>query len=194
MISNAPSIKKLLYQQFNARICLVDIYIIYKQIQAKTYSNEEADLLLTCIDNTDETRAFLEKKGYGKLVFDIVKHVEMSDDLENSLLSHYDQELVNIFKKALVHPFDLNNSINFQNEGLKLTTTDFVADIIRYPLSQFHSEIMKACNLFMKLKKNCDEKSIYMESYSPSLLSQYAQFWVAERLNMLDFPSKICVV
>ena len=44
--SNEPSIRALLYEQFNARICLVDIYYIYKLFEARQYHNQEATLFL----------------------------------------------------------------------------------------------------------------------------------------------------
>ena len=165
--SDVPTIREMLYQQFNARICLVDIYYIYKLAEKKAYANTVDDLLLPCVENRDEVRAFLERNGYGELIFDIVNHARVSD-----------------------------KSVVFLSEGLRLTTSSAMADIIRYPLSQFHAEITKACDLFMKGKKLNDEKDMkfYMESYSPSFYSQYAQYWVAERLDMLNYPSKICVV
>ena len=186
----------MLYQQFNARICLVDIYYIYKLAEKKAYANTVDDLLLPCVENRDEVRAFLERNGYGELIFDIVNHARVSDDLEDSLLAHFNQETVDVFKEIFVHPFDKEKSVVFLSEGLRLTTSSAMADIIRYPLSQFHTEITKACDLFMKGKKLNDEKDMkfYMESYSPSFYSQYAQYWVAERLDMLNYPSKICVV
>lgn len=193
--SDVQAVREMLYQQFNARICLVDIYYIYQKIVNRAFSNDEDDLLLPCTDNTDETRAFLEKNGYGELIFDIITHAMVSEDLENSLLTHYNQEIVDIFKKLFVHPFEFSKSVSFQAEGLKLTTSTAMADVVRYPLSQFHTEIMKAYKLFMKGKLLNNEKgmNLYMESYSPSFFSQYAQYWVAERLNILNFPSRICV-
>lgn len=194
--SDVPTIREMLYQQFNARICLVDIYYIYKLAEKKAYANTVDDLLLPCVENRDEVRAFLERNGYGELIFDIVNHARVSDDLEDSLLAHFNQETVDVFKEIFVHPFDKEKSVVSLSEGLRLTTSSAMADIIRYPLSQFHAEITKACDLFMKGKKLNDEKDMkfYMESYSPSFYSQYAQYWVAERLDMLNYPSKICVV
>lgn len=193
--SDAPEIREMLYQQFNARICLVDIYNIYKLVERKAYFNTVDDLLLPCNENRDEVRAFLERNDYGKLIFDIVSHAGVSDDLEDSLLAYFNRDIVDMFKKVFVHPYDRDKSVSFQSEGLRLTTSSFMADVMRFPLSQFHTEITKACNLFMKGKKLNDEKGInlYMESYSPSFYSQYAQYWVAERLDMLNYPYRICV-
>ena len=55
--SNEPSIRALLYEQFNARLCLVDIYYIYKQLEAHLYHNQEATLLLPVAENTNEIAA-----------------------------------------------------------------------------------------------------------------------------------------
>lgn len=196
MCSDAPEVREMLYQQFNARICLVDIYYIFKLAEKRAYSNSVDDLLLPCVENRDEVRAFLERNGYEELIFDIVNHGRVSDELEDSLLAYFNQETVDLFKKRFVHPFDRDKSVAFQSEGLRLTTSSVIADVIRYPLSQFHTEITKACDLFMKGKKLNEEKGMnfYMESYSPSFYSQYAQYWVAEKLDMLNYPSRICVV
>lgn len=193
--SNEPSIRALLYEQFNARLCLVDIYYIYKQLEAHLYHNQEATLLLPVAENTDEIRAFLEKYEYDRLIFDMMSHASICHDLEDSLLAYFNGDMVDVFKKACVHPYQKEKSVNFAKTGLQVFTTDFVADIIRYPLSQFHTEIVKACKMFMKAKEYNDKEgtNFYLEPYSPSFFSQYAQYWVAEKLDLLHFPSRICV-
>lgn len=156
--SNEPSIRALLYEQFNARICLVDIYIIYKQLEAHKYHNQKATLLLSVTENTDEIRAFLEKYEYDGLIFDMISHASISQDLEDSLLAYFNGNMVDVFKKACCHPYKKEKSVEFVSTGLQAFTTDFIADIIRYPLSQFHTEIVKACKMFMKAKEYNDKE------------------------------------
>lgn len=193
--SNDPSIKALLYEQFNTRICLIDFYYIYKKLEVRQYSNQEAILLLPVSENTDVIRAFLEKYEYDELIFDMVRHASISQDLEDSLLAYFNGNMVDVFKKACCHPFKKEKSIKFNTRGLQVFTTDFIADIIRYPLSQFHTEIVKACKMFMTAKEYNDKEgtNFYLEPYSPSFFSQYAQYWVAEKLDLLHFPSRIGV-
>lgn len=63
MLSDNPNVRKRLYEQFNARICLVDIYNVYKQLDARCYDNCDMDLLLLIEENESEIEAmdFLKK-------------------------------------------------------------------------------------------------------------------------------------
>lgn len=107
----------------------------------------------------------------------------------------YDKRLIDLLKKALIHPFDKKDTIIPHKKGLLISTTDFIADVIRYPLSQFHSEVIKAVNYFLPFVRLSEEKgsSVFLNAYSPSIFTQYSQFWVAECLDILNVPSNICV-
>lgn len=198
MLSDNFEIRKRLYEQFNARICLVDIYKIYKQLKARCYDNCGMELLLPIEDNGCgiEAMDFLKKNHYDALIFDLINNVRMSEDLANSLMAKFDQMYIDVFKKALIHPFDIEHSVRFGERGLVIHTKNFIADTIIYPLSQFHTEVGKSLDCFIPARKMSERfgSKNYLDAYSPSMFTQYAQFWVAERLGLLDFPSKIWVV
>ena len=105
MLSDNPEIRKKLYEQFNARICLVDIYNVYKQLEARCYDNCDMELLLPIEENDSELEAmdFLKKNHYDQLVFDLINNVRISEDLENSLTAMFSQKYIDLFKKALIH-------------------------------------------------------------------------------------------
>lgn len=195
MLSDNSEIRKRLYEQFNARICLVDIYKIYKQLEARCYDNCDMELLLPIEDNGCGIEAldFLKKNNYEALIFDLINNVRMSEDLANSLMAKFDQMYIDVFKKALIHPFDKEHSVRFDERGLVIHTKNFIADTIIYPLSQFHTEVVKALDCFIPAHKMSERfgSNIHLDAYSPSMFTQYAQFWVAERLDLLFFPSKI---
>ena len=198
MLSDNVEIRKRLYEQFNARICLVDIYKIDKQLEARCYDNCDMELLLPIEDNGCGIEAldFLKKNNYDALIFDLINNVRMSEDLENSLMAKFDQMYIGVFKKALIHPFDKEHSVRFDERGLVIHTKNFIADTIIYPLSQFHTEVGKALDRFIPECKMSERfgSNIYLDAYSPSMFTQYAQFWVAERLDLLFLPSKIGVL
>lgn len=194
-LSDSPIVREKLYEQFNARICLLDIYRIYKQIEIGGYKNKKVHLLLLVDTDTDETIDFLNKNFYGDLIFDLVTHVRISEDLEDSLSVKFDKCFIDLFKKALVHPFEKKDIIVPHQKGIMIVTTNFIADVIKYPLSQFHIEVIKAVNCFLPFVRLNKEKesSVFLNAYSPSFFTQYPQFWVAESLDMLKSPSNISV-
>lgn len=198
MLSDNPYVRKRLYEQFNARICLVDIYNVYKQLEARCYDNCDMEILLPIEDNGCGIEAldFLKKNHYDQLIFDLINNVRISDDLANSLTAMFSQKNIDLFKKALIHPFDNEHSVRFDERGLVIHSKNFIVDTIIYPLSQFHTEVVKAMDCFIPARKMSDRfgSNIYLNAYSPSMFTQYAQFWVAERLDLLHFPSKIGVI
>lgn len=198
MLSDNPYVRKRLYEQFNARICLVDIYNVYKQLEARCYDNCDMEILLPIEDNDCGIEAlnFLKKNHYDQLIFHLINNVRISDDLANSLTAMFSQKYIDLFKKALIHPFDNEHSVRFDERGLVIHSKNFIVDTIIYPLSQFHTEVVKAMDCFIPARKMSDRfgSNIYLNAYSPSMFTQYAQFWVAERLDLLHFPSKIGVI
>ena len=108
----------------------------------------------------------------------------------------FSQKYIDLFKKALIHPFDNEHSVRFDERGLVIHSKNFIVDTIIYPLSQFHTEVVKAMDCFIPARKMSDHfgSNIYLDAYSPSMFTQYAQFWVAERLDLLHFSSKIGVI
>lgn len=198
MLSDNPYVRKRLYEQFNARICLVDIYNVYKQLEARCYDNCDMEILLPIEDNGCGIEAldFLKKNHYNQLIFDLINNVRISDDLANSLTAMFSQKYIDLFKKALIHPFDNEHSVRFDERGLVIHSKNFIVDTIIYPLSQFHTEVVKAMDCFIPARKMSDRfgSNIYLNAYSPSMFTQYAQFWVAEGLDLLHFPSKIGVI
>lgn len=198
MLSDNPYVRKRLYEQFNARICLVDIYNVYKQLEARCYDNCDMEILLPIEDNGCGIEAldFLKKNHYDQLIFVLINNVRISDDLANSLTAMFSQKYIDLFKKALIHPFDNEHSVRFDERGLVIHSKNFIVDTIIYPLSQFHTEVVKAMDCFIPARKMSDRfgSNIYLNAYSPSMFTQYAQFWVAERLDLLHFPSKIGVI
>ena len=198
MLSDNPNVRKRLYEQLKARICLVDIYNVYKQLEARCYDNCDMEILLPIEDNGCGIEAlnFLKKNHYDQLIFDLINNVRISDDLANSLTAMFSQKYIDLFKKALIHPFDNEHSVRFDERGLVIHSKNFIVDTIIYPLSQFHTEVVKAMDCFIPARKMSDRfgSNIYLNAYSPSMFTQYAQFWVAERLDLLHFPSKIGVI
>lgn len=156
------------------------------------------EILLPIEDNGCGIEAldFLKKKHYDQLIFDLINNVRISEDLANSLTAMFSQKYIDLFKKALIHPFDNEHSVRFDERGLVIHSKNFIVDTIIYPLSQFHTEVVKAMDCFIPARKMSDRfvSNIYLNAYSPSMFTQYAQFWVAERLDLLHFPSKIGVI
>lgn len=167
-------------------------------MEARCYDNCDMELLLPIEDNGCGIEAldFLKNNHYDQLVFDLINNVRISEDLANSLTAMFSQKYIDLFKKALIHPFDNEHSVRFDERGLVIHSKNFIVDTIIYPLSQFHTEVVKAMDCFIPARKMSDRfgSNIYLNAYSPSMFTQYVQFWVAERLDLLHFPSKIGVI
>ena len=195
-ISDNPIVREKLYEQFNARICFPDLYQIFKQMTRLCYKNNKVELLFPVEINTEETIAFLENHFYGDLIFDLISHVRINEDLGDSLSVKFDKNIIDFFNRLLSHPFEKKDSVGYCKEGLIITTSDFIADVVIHPMSQFHSEVIKVANNFLPIVRMNKEMGakFFLEAYSPSMFTQYAQYWVAERLGLIKETSKIMVV
>lgn len=160
------------------------------------YKNNKVELLFPVEINTEETIAFLENHFYGDLIFDLISHVRINEDLGDSLSVKFDKNIIDFFNRLLLHPFEKKDSVGYCKEGLIITTSDFIADVVIHPMSQFHSEVIKAANNFLPIVRMNKEMGtkFFLEAYSPSMFTQYAQYWVAERLGLIKETSKIMVV
>lgn len=82
----------------------------------------------------------------------------------------------------------------WKDEGLVFMAPEFFVDIMVRPLSQFHIQLTEAYKTFSEALRHIPVENLYLEATSPSYLSQYAQYWVAEKLGMIHFNSNIVVV
>ena len=70
-----------------------------------------------------------------------------------------------------------------------------LCDITLPIIGQFHSEIILSFDYFIKYTEISEDMNLFLNAKSPSIISQFIQLWVSEKLNISSKPqSNILVV
>lgn len=187
-----PMIMNLLYKEFSSRFCVLDFRCIkFEQIGFR--EKEMSGLLLTIDQNTKEYIAFLDKYDYPQLIANMLMYCELSENLKDACMPFISNEEFEHIKNefAIVQK---HLCYQWQDRGLMFKCSELFIDIVMYPLSQFHHEIIKALDLFLFIKKARPEMELFLQAESPSLYTQFSQFWVAEKLDMLNPNLRLVVI
>lgn len=69
----------------------------------------------------------------------------------------------------------------------------FFVDIVAWPLSQFHHEIINTMDVFQVCDDRFKDLNVFLDARTPSFYTQFSQYWVAEKLGKLDVGSNLMV-
>ena len=70
----------------------------------------------------------------------------------------------------------------------------FFVDIVAWPLSQFHHEIISAMDVFHVYDDRYKDLNVFLDARTPSYFTQFSQYWVAEKIGKLETESNIMVI
>lgn len=185
-------IMRFLYKEFSSRFCALDFRSI-KCEQIGFRAEETSGLLLTIDQNTKEYMAFLDKYDYPQLIANMLMYCELSENLKDACMPF----ISNVEFEHIKNEFAIVQErlcYQWQDNGLMFQCSEFFIDIVMYPLSQFHNEILKALDLFLSIKKAIPEGTLFLQAESPSFYTQFSQYWIAEKLDMLNPNLKLVVI
>jgi hypothetical protein len=69
-------------------------------------------------------------------------------------------------------------------DGIEIYAPEFFIDIVIHPLSQFHSMVSMSYEQFVNVLEKLPKDNLFLQATSPSLFTQFAQYWVAKHLGI----------
>lgn len=171
--------------EFSSRFCVLDIQTAIRRINGVLQCDDRKFLFLYISPDARLYMHYLEEWEYHNMLAILLQACSLPNRLRE-LCSPFvtDDEfdrLENYFK-------DLQSKgIQYQwcEEGLAMDLPEPFTDIVMYPLSQLHNEIVKALKMFGEFVEAGLKDNIYQDFYSPSLFTQYSQKWVADKFGIV---------
>lgn len=189
MISTIIELSNELASQLSSRFLLSNFP---KRINGKLrISTMRMFLFLPC-KNNDEL-CFLKKHNYQNIISHILMYCEMTDIIMDMAQAQYTKDEISLISQSFSNAQE-SLRYSWNTQGLVFEAPEFFIDIVVDSISSFHLQIIDA---YMKLSQSIKESpniDYFLQADSPSYISQYAQYWVAEKFNMKNFDKKILVV
>lgn len=181
MIKENELFMKRLYNEFSARFCALDI----KRVSEYDFSQNDVNsiLFLPINENRRTNIPFLFENGYHLLIIDILKNCELTDSLKEASKPFVDEKTFFGIKEAFKIAQTLLTYV-WKEDGLYISAPEMFVDIVLYPSSQFHSNVINAFEIFKNYidVNGFPAKNIFLNSKSPSFFTQFSEFWIADKL------------
>lgn len=192
MDANKILLLQLLCSEFSSRFCALD-FIDMKCEQIDINAKVSPALFLQIKDHPKEYIDFLKRHEYHHLIGSMLLHCELTDVLKDACKPFLSEtEFENIKKEFEIAKNNIQ--CRWSDDGLYFYVPEFFMDIVAYPLSQFHHEIINTMNTFHIATGEYENMNIFLNELSPSFYTQFSSYWVAEKIGKLDAPSRIKVI
>jgi hypothetical protein len=155
-------------------------------------AKETPGLLLKVDSHRNEYIAFLQEHNYLELIANMLMYCELTDNLKDACQPFIsDEEFEHIRKEFGIAQEHL--SYTWREDGLLFRAPMFFVDIVAWPLSQFHHEIINTMDVFQVCDDRFKDLNVFLDARTQSFYTQFSQYWVAEKLGKLDVGSNLMV-
>lgn len=182
----------ILYGEFSSRFCALDFRgMVCEQLDVD--ATETSGLLLKVDSHVKEYIAFLQEHNYPELIANMLMYCELTDNLKDACKPFIGNEEFEHIRKE----FGLAQerlSYTWLEDGLFFRAPMFFVDIVAWPLSQFHHEIISAMDVFHVYDDRYKDLNVFLDARTPSYFTQFSQYWVAEKIGKLETESNIMVI
>lgn len=181
----------ILYREFSSRFCALDFRgMVCEQLDVN--AKETPGLLLKVDSHRKEYIAFLQEHNYPELIANMLMYCELTDNLKDACKPFIsDEEFEHIRKEFGIAQEHL--SYTWREDGLLFRAPMFFVDIVAWPLSQFHHEIINTMDVFQVCDDRFKDLNVFLDARTPSFYTQFSQYWVAEKLGKLEVGSNLMV-
>lgn len=152
---------------------------------------ERRYMLLKCADSRETE--FLKNNRYAELIANILMYTELPENLLDMASK--------IYKKSdIEHIWECFGTAQeklcyfWNEEGLVFEAPEFFIDLFVEIISRFHNQVTSSFQDFQRAQDEMPDAGRFLEALTPGFHSQYAQYWVAEKFDMFNFPKRIVVV
>lgn len=183
MIIDDDIVLRRLYAEFSARFCALDI----KRVSEYDFRQNERNATLFChiATNQQTNIQFLMENGYHQLIIDLLLNCELTDNLKEASKPFVDEKSFYDIKEAFQQAQTQHITYAWEEDGLYISASEMLVDIVLFPSSQFHVNIINALDTFKKyISAGGSPTNLFLNSQSPSFFTQFSDFWVATKLGI----------
>ena len=189
MISNITELSNELASQLSSRFLLSNLP---KRINGKLHvSTARMFLFLPC--KNDDELCFLKKHNYQNIISHILMYCELNEIIMDMAHTQYTKDEISLISQSFSNAQE-SLKYSWNTQGLVFVAPEFFIDIVVDSISSFHLQITDAYMVFSQSIKDFPDLDYFLQADSPSYISQYAQYWIAEKFNMTNFDKKNLVV
>ena len=182
MIINNSLVYKRLYAEFSARFCALDI----KRVSNYDFRQNDRNAFLFCKIGTNQQTniSFLKDNGYHQLITNLLMNCELTDILKEASKPYVSEKTFDDIKETF-HQAQSHFKYVWDEAGLYISAPEMFVDIVQFPASQFHSNIIRALDTFKRyIEVSGSPSNLFLNSQSPSFFTQFSDFWVANKLGI----------
>lgn len=186
MIIDNNIVFERLCAEFSARFSALDIK---KVSNYDLRQNEENAILFCHIATNQQTNIqLLMENGYHRLIIDLLLNCELTDNLKEASKPFVNEKAFYDIKEAF-HQAQKHCSYAWEEDGLYISASEILVDIVLFPVSQFHTQIINSLDRFREfIEIGGSPTMFFLNSQSPSFFTQFSDFWVA---NILGIPVSV---
>lgn len=171
-------------QEFSSRFCILDAQTAVNRINGELPS-ENPVLFLYIVPEARPYMHYLKEWEYHNMLAILMQACSLSSRFRELCSPFVTEEefdkLEQYFKDVQAEGF----KYIWCDDGLAMEVPEPFTDIVMWPLSQLHNEIVKALKMFGEFVDEGLKDNIYQDFYSPSLFTQYSQKWVADNFGIV---------
>lgn len=189
-IDDNKYLTEMLVKAVNDRFLLSD-FPKYDDTNTLHIKKNPSYIFLPCQNEAEVS--FLKQYNYPNLIADILMYSVIPGKLRDMALCVYAESDIESITSEF---YKAQNTFRYiwREDGLVFEIAEFFVDIVVQPISQFHTQLTNAYKTFTEILEHIPANNLFLEANSPSYLSQYAQYWVAEKLGLLNYYSNIAVI
>lgn len=181
-----------IFNEFSSRFCVIDVQTAIKRINGEL-SCDQSMILLNIDPKHRCFMHYLKEWKYQNLISIILSSCSLSNYLRELCRPFVTESDFNKFEEYFKEVQKNGFPYLWQEDGLVLKVPEPFVDIVMYPLSQFHGEILNALVLFSQFVEAGLKENMYKDFYSPSIFTQFSQNWVADMFGINKTNDRIIV-
>lgn len=179
-------------KEYSSRFCAVDALCAVNRLKGESPITCDV-IFLQIAPQLREMMHYLYEWKYQNVVIKMIKESRLTENFRilcSPWLSQEDWKLLNDSFLTM-----RQNEIQYEwrENGLLLMLPEPIIDIVLFPTSQLHGEIMNALQYFGQYVEDGMKDVIYQDLYSPSVFTQFSQSWVADNFKIQINPYAMIV-
>lgn len=179
--------------EFSSRFCVLDIQTAIKRLNGVLPCDECQVLFLYMVPEVRAYMHYLEEWEYHNMLAILLQSCSLSDRLRELCAPFVSDDEFDRIDKYFKDVQSKGIQYKWCDEGLALDVPEPFTDIVMFPLSQLHGEIVNALKMFGEFVEAGLKDNIYQDFYSPSLFTQFSQKWVADKFGIVKTHDNIGV-
>ena len=195
MLIEDASLMNYIVKHMSSRICCEDIFTIVNQIKSENYNCNEIAVIRLPIVGNEKIFKLLLQNDYAHLLKYIAENIAIIPECIDVFKYFLDEKELSFVVETIEEQQKSVDIILLNGTEFAIRIPNMLCDITLPIIGQFHSEIILSFDYFIKYTEISEDMNLFLNAKSPSIISQFIQLWVSEKLNISSKPqSNILVV